>query len=237
MVILFDLVGTLIGVKSSVGAQYARIARCFGIEARGGALDEAFKQVLPQMAPFALPAAGRTDLGALEREAWRAIVTAVFERAGLEPVTKAPVFAPYFDALFEHFGSAAAYDLFPDARPAIDTLLAAGHRLGLVTNFDSRIWSLLDDLRLRECFASVTIPALAGAAKPDPAIFRRALDTLGATASDGVSVGDSIADDVAGAQAVGLTAVLIDRSGVIRQSVGFVRIRSLNDLPALVGRG
>ena len=60
---------------------------------------------------------------------------------------------------------------------------------------------------------AVVISAELGVAKPDPAIFRAALDRLGARAADAMHVGDSVEDDVAGARAAGLEAVLVARNG------------------------
>jgi len=80
---------------------------------------------------------------------------------------------------------------------------------------------------------SITIPALAGAAKPDRAIFEYALARHRVPASSAIQVGDSISDDVEGARAAGLRAILIDRRGHSRERdvpEGTIVIASLDEL-------
>ena len=73
------------------------------------------------------------------------------------------------------------------------------------------------------------ISAELGAAKPDPAIFRAALERLGAAAEDAVHVGDSVEHDVAGARAAGLEAILVARNGA-RPPAGVRVVASLDGL-------
>ena len=70
-------------------------------------------------------------------------------------------------------------------------------------------------------------------AKPDTAIFLRALGMLGGDAADAVHVGDSVDKDVEGARAAGIAAVLVAR-GSEAPPDGQVAIRSLAELPSLV---
>ena len=65
-------------------------------------------------------------------------------------------------------------------------------------------------------FNAVAISGELGVAKPDPAIFRFALDKLGIGAANTWHVGDSLASAVAGAKAAGLTAVWLNRGGLTR---------------------
>jgi HAD superfamily hydrolase (TIGR01509 family) len=64
-------------------------------------------------------------------------------------------------------------------RHALDRLRAAGLRLGVVSNADGRVEEALVAAGLRDCFEVVLDSALVGVEKPDPAIFRAALDALG----------------------------------------------------------
>jgi putative hydrolase of the HAD superfamily len=72
-----------------------------------------------------------------------------------------------------------------------------------------------------------------GLAKPSPAIFGAALERAGVLAGEAVMVGDSVEDDVKGALACGMGAVLLDRSG--RYDLPLPTIRTLAELPALLG--
>ena len=75
--------------------------------------------------------------------------------------------------------------------------------------------------------------SVVGLSKPDPAIFRLALDTLGVEAERAIHVGDTPAADVEGAWAAGVTPVLVDPYG-LHPSVECVHVASLTEVPALL---
>lgn len=235
--ILFDLVGTLIetaGGPAGVGSAYARMAARHGVAVDPSLLDAAFRA---EFHPLRLGEgrAGRgADLVDRERAHWRLIVERVFARSGALDALAPEAFGRLFDDLFAHFASAAAWAPFPDAAPALDALERQGARLGLVTNFDSRVFALLESLGWRERFDPVVIPALAGASKPDPVIFKSALERAGVSAASAVYVGDLPEDDVEGALGAGIHPVLVDRGGRHRDRSGASRIGSLAELDALL---
>ena len=72
-----------------------------------------------------------------------------------------------------------------------------------------------------------------GKVKPSPLIFQAALELVGCEAECAVMVGDSPDDDIAGARAVGMRAVLLDRAA--RFPAAPDRIESLAELPAALG--
>ena len=102
---------------------------------------------------------------------------------------------------------------YPEVPAALERLRAGGARLAVVSNWDVSLHDVLERTGLRGLVDAVVISAELGAAKPDPAIFRAALERLGATAAETVHVGDSVETDVAGARAAGLEAVLVARNG------------------------
>jgi len=100
--------------------------------------------------------------------------------------------------------------LFDDAIETLNTLRARGYRVGCVTNrpFSGPAFQAeVEALGLTEHFEVMSISADLGYMKPHPQIFRHALDGLGIAPDDAVMVGDSLRADVAGAQALGMTAV------------------------------
>jgi putative hydrolase of the HAD superfamily len=232
--VFFDVVGTLIRARSSIGAQYASIARRFGIHADARALDRVFSTVLAQAATYAFPDPAESDMTAREKRAWRAIVETVFAKAGFTDALGSASFDEYFEALFDHFATRDAWVVYPDVVQSLEELRIAGLRIGLISNFDSRIFSLLDRLGLASAFTTVTIPAVACAAKPDPLIFHYALAAQGISADEALYVGDSVAEDIIPARAAGLAAVLIDRGRGHAHADGMIRIASLNGLCRLV---
>jgi putative hydrolase of the HAD superfamily len=111
--------------------------------------------------------------------------------------------------------AAIRFHAYPEVPAALGRLRAAGARLAVVSNWDVSLHDVLERTQLRALVDAVVIYAELGAAKPDPAIFRAALDRLGASAADAMHVGDSVEHDVEGARAAGLRAVLVARNGAV----------------------
>ena len=83
---------------------------------------------------------------------------------------------------------------------------------------------------------SVTVSSLEhGYLKPHPSIFRAALAQARVGAADAVMVGDSLTHDVRGAEGVGMRGILLARGGAAEVEPGIAVIRSLTELPALLG--
>jgi putative hydrolase of the HAD superfamily len=99
----------------------------------------------------------------------------------------------------------------------------------VVSNWDVSLRGVLDDTGLAPLLDGLVISAEVGAAKPDPAIFERALEVAGAGRGEALHVGDTVDVDVAGALAAGLRAVHLDRSGADREAM-----TTLAELPGLV---
>lgn len=232
---LFDVAGTLVRVRGGVGARYAAVARRFGVAADPAALEARFPAALRAAPRMAFPGVAPADVPVRERAVWAAIVRQVFDGAGCLAGVSEARFAELFAALWDHFATAAAWEVYPDAAPALAALRDRGVRLGVVTNFDSRVEPLLAALGLAGWFESITRSSGAGAAKPDPAIFRAALARHGASPAEALHVGDSPGDDVAGAEAAGLLGVLVDRAGRHPDPPRGVRVAALTEVVGLLG--
>src|SRR5262249_906816 len=123
------------------------------------------------------------------------------------------------------------FDLYEDARPALTDLRAAGLRIGLVSNSarDVRAFALHHDLDVDAGISSFH----QGRTKPHASIFRAVLDLLDVGPAQAAMVGDQIADDIEGATAIGMRAILLDREGL---HPGFEpRIASLRELLPRLG--
>jgi len=126
--------------------------------------------------------------------------------------------------------SALHFTAFPDAVRLLERARDAGTRAIVVSNWDVSLPEVLQRAGLAPLLDGVVVSAVVGAAKPSPAIFARALELAGAAAEDCLHVGDSLADDVAGARAAGIDAVLLDRSGETVADGGVRVITSLDGL-------
>jgi putative hydrolase of the HAD superfamily len=105
------------------------------------------------------------------------------------------------------------FEPFADVRPALAAARAAGRRLLVVSNWDASLNEVLDRLGLSPMLDGVVTSAEFGERKPAPEIFEHALALAGVAADEAIHIGDSLAEDVAGARAAGIEAVLIKRDG------------------------
>jgi putative hydrolase of the HAD superfamily len=106
-----------------------------------------------------------------------------------------------------------SFTAFPDAAPVLGELRGRGLKLVVVSNWDSSLREVLGSAGLLELVDDAISSAEAGAAKPDPAPFRAALEAAGCEPGEALHVGDSEENDVRGAAAAGVRSVLIDRTG------------------------
>jgi putative hydrolase of the HAD superfamily len=123
------------------------------------------------------------------------------------------------------------FELFEDALPVLEELRAAGVKIGLVSNGIRDLTEFVAHHRLD--VDAIVDSRSHGRVKPHPTIFQAALEALAVEASEAVMVGDSLEEDVDGARALGMHAVLIDREE--RHTDVEVRLTDLYGLPAALG--
>jgi putative hydrolase of the HAD superfamily len=127
---------------------------------------------------------------------------------------------------------ALEFEPYPDVAPALRKLRERGHTLVIASNWDCSLPDWLGPPGLLELVDGVVTSADVGAVKPDPAVFLRALELAGAEPDDAVHVGDSVVNDVEGAQAAGVRALLVWRHGDPPE--GVESIPTLHELPSLL---
>jgi putative hydrolase of the HAD superfamily len=133
-------------------------------------------------------------------------------------------------------GFPSACSLFPDAAQTLSSLRAAGLKLGLITNGSVRMQNgKLECLALEPAFHTVLISQAEGVSKPDPEIFRRALERLDTMADRSVFVGDHPEVDVAGARGAGMKGIWRRDPAVSRTVEADAVIEELGDLLQLLG--
>ncbi len=204
-VVFFDAADTLFRVRGSVGEAYARIAERYGAQLVTAELLPRFRKAFVAMPPMCFPDALPADIPQCEYDWWRTLVRRVFDGIVVTD------FDRMFADLFAYFADADAWELFPDTREALGELRRRGVRLGIVSNFDSRLLPVCEGLGISQHFERIVMSGSAGYAKPDPRIFRLALRELGANADEALHIGDSEPNDVQGARAAGIRALRIDR--------------------------
>lgn len=203
--VLFDWGGTLVRDDTlAPGAAAAAVVAClrdeFGAAVTTEAFEAAFAEALPPYTPGATLEAPRIDH--------------ILERA------LASLGVPPAEGLLEQcclaFARAdvGAQEVFDDARALLHSLRFRGFRVAVVSNtiFPANLFALrLQAAALPNYFDAVICSADIGFGKPHPAIYQAALDALGVAAGEALFVGDREDTDVAGAKALGIAAVRIDR--------------------------
>lgn len=208
-VIFLDAVGTLFGVKGSVGAVYSEIAQQFGVEVSDQAINQAFLQSFQAAAPPVFPGTKLQEIPECEFKWWQNIAEHTFLRAGV--LHQFQDFSTFFVKLYSHFATAEPWFVYHDIRPNLERWRETGIELGVLSNFDSRLYSVLQALELNQFFTSVTISTEVGAAKPDPKIFAAALFKHNCLPESAWHIGDSYNEDCQGARAAGLRAIWLQR--------------------------
>jgi len=203
--LLLDAMGTLIGLRTSVGHTYAAVAAEHGIGVAADAIDRAFPGVLRQAPALAFPGLSGDSLLQAERRWWAERIDAVLVAAG---AAMAP--AAMHDALFDRFADPSLWHVYADVPPVLRRWHGEGLRLAVVSNFDQRLHPLLEGLGLADLFEAVVVSSSAGAAKPSPRPFRVALESIALSPSQAWHVGDS-PEDGAGARAAGVRCFLVKR--------------------------
>ncbi len=202
--IFFDAAGTLFYVAHGVGYHYSRIAGQYGVRVDAREIDQRFHEVYEKSSPLAN--------GKAEKEWWHDRVRHVFE--GITFLE----FDTFFEEIYSFFQQGHgeeenAWTLFPETMEVLEHIHAMQHPIGLISNFDSRIDSILKNLKIFHFFQTVTTSSEAGFAKPSARIFQLALKKAHCAPSDAIHIGDHLVFDVEGAKNAGILAILVDRSG------------------------
>jgi putative hydrolase of the HAD superfamily len=223
--VFFDAAGTLFDAHEPVGHTYARIARLHGLRAEDAAVSAGFRRAFASTPGLAFgPGLPAGEIRRLERQWWHGLVRRSFEGLGTFDS-----FDAFFEELFDYFGDPASWVPMPEVNATLQRLKDTNLKLGIISNFDHRLYRILDGLGLSQFFDTVTISSEAGYAKPARQIFDAALASLKVSAAQAAHVGDSEHMDVRGAQDAGLRAILIEVgkiSGPTADS-GIIRVSSL----------
>jgi putative hydrolase of the HAD superfamily len=203
--LLLDAMGTLIGLRASVGHTYAAVAAEFNIHLDAAALDRAFGAVYRSAPPLAFPGLRGAQLDQAERRWWAERIDALLQAVGQPPPP-----AALHRRLFDRYAEASLWRVHDDVPAALERWRRRGLRLAVVSNFDQRLDGLLEQLGLRPLLDAVVISSRAGAAKPSPLPFQQALAALDLEPAEAWHIGDS-PEDASGARAAGLPCLLVQR--------------------------
>ena len=204
--VFFDVGGTLIRVHPSVGDVYARHARPFGYSGSVEILNEGFDAQWKKMG--GIESLGNQSGTEAEKNFWRELVYEVFK-----PLGGLDHFDEYFNIIFDAFREKSNWRIYEDVIESeiLETLKERGVVLGVISNWDSRLISILKNIGLAHYFDFILPSALVGSAKPDKKIFEEALRRSRVEPNEACHIGDEMRTDVVGAEGVGIHPILLDR--------------------------
>jgi len=140
----FDLGGTLIRAWPDVGTIYAGVCGAHGLNVSAEACHRGFESAWARRAELAIPGRDRfSSWPGGEDGWWGGVVADVLASCGVDPGL-----APGVEAFRAAFASDHAWKVYDDVHDSLDGLRAAGYRLAILSNWDSRMTGLLDPRRL-----------------------------------------------------------------------------------------
>jgi putative hydrolase of the HAD superfamily len=212
--VAFDAVGTLITPMPPAAEVYAAVGRRFGSRLDVAAIAECFHRAFRDEENRDRLSGWRTD-AAREVERWRSIVANVLPDV-VEP-------EKCFRSLWDHFARPESWQLVAGAPDVFAKLRRMGLRLGIATNFDSRLHSVLLGFPAFSREANIIISAEIGWRKPAAEFFAAVVERLGVSPGEALMVGDEFENDIEAARAAGLRAVLLDPGRRAENSIGELR--------------
>lgn len=189
--VFVDAAGTLLRPREPVGVTYARYARARGLDLDPAGVDLRFRQAM------------RSATGAQVGDGqayWRPIVAAALEVDD----------AALFQEVYRHYADPRAWWIDVDALRVLAEAARSGLRLGIISNFDTRLRELYIRLALDRLFSVLVCSAEVEVEKPDPWIFHVACRVAGVAPEQALHVGDDLERDVEGATQAGLSALHYD---------------------------
>jgi putative hydrolase of the HAD superfamily len=221
--VLFDAADTLFTTQGTVGEIYAEVAQSFGSTASPSEIQQAFVRHFRNSGPISTES---------EKQWWKDVVHRVFSDVGM-----IADFDRFFDEVYERFKNSRGWRLFPETRMVLEELQRRGVIMGVISNFDSRVYSVMKSLRIDSFFKTTTISSETGCAKPEPGIFMAAIQDIGVPRQRILYVGDSLVDDYQAGESAGLHTVLIDRAQRYLAIKSVRRISDLREVLDLLAKG
>src|SRR6266851_6255337 len=217
--IFFDAVGTLFYLTKNVGDHYALVASEVGLKLDPAPFDRAFFSAWKQMpARVAIDGPREND----DKDWWRELVDLILDQVApeLDEIDR----DNFFEVAYEHFAEAGVWELYPEV-PDVLEKLRPRFPLAVISNFDGRLRMILEQLGVSKFFPHVFLSSELGADKPDPEIFRLALNVLRLQPNEVLHVGDDPQRDLKAGTAAGLSIFQLDRKkNSLRDLLGLLKL-------------
>jgi putative hydrolase of the HAD superfamily len=229
-VLSFDVGFTLLEPAGTFGGILARLASKHGFELDTEELNSRFLEAHQKYLSHATSRGGEGIYSCEDKSRfwWEAMAFDAFDH-NLPESTRKTIASESYDTM----ALAESWVIYPDVVPALNALKDKGYRMIAISNWDSRLESLLESLGLSEYFEKLYISSLIGHEKPQPEIFHFVLQDLGVPPGSILHIGDHPLDDVQGPARVGIKGLAITRPNKIVADLAQTDgIQSLQELVA-----
>ncbi|KZT44207.1 HAD-like protein [Sistotremastrum suecicum HHB10207 ss-3] len=208
-VVFFDALHTIITPRLPIYVQYSQV----------------FAPYLGELSPDAIRVAFKTSLKQIQKEKpayviegganawWMEVIKRTALGAGADEKDLLKALPEIVPKLMTRFSSKEGYKTFPEVLKTLERLREMGIKIGVVSNADSRIRSVLDDLNVAPLLDTILLSEEEGIEKPNKEIWVRALSRVGCSSAEAMHVGDDIFDDYQGSLNANLSPILIRRIG------------------------
>ncbi len=208
-VIFLDAVGTIFGVRNSVGYIYSKLASKYGVETDAKLINQYFYESFKESSPLAFDSTEYEVVRKLEYIWWKKIAYRTFAKANV--LKQFTDFHDFFRELYDYFQTSKPWYIYEETIDVLNQWQQQGIQLGLISNFDTRVYQVLDSLNLKSYFKTITISSLTGVAKPEAKIFLTALKKHNCLPENAWYIGDSLKEDYWGAKSVGMQSFWLKR--------------------------
>jgi len=196
--VVFDAVGTLITPDPPASAVYAEVGRRLGSRLDLDTITARFRLAFRAEEEIDRAAGWRTDEDREERR-WREIVAKTLDDVG-DPEA-------CFRELWQHFAQSSGWRCDPAAGRVIAELRRRGMTVGMASNFDGRLRTVVAGLPALGAVRPIVISSEVGWRKPAARFFEKIVQAVGHSPAEVLHVGDDLGNDYDGALAAGLKAL------------------------------
>ncbi|XP_069842376.1 haloacid dehalogenase-like hydrolase domain-containing protein 3 [Dendropsophus ebraccatus] len=200
----WDVKDTLLRLRHPVGQRYQAEAKSRGLQVDSALLESSFRQVYRQQCRV-FPNYGLSQ-GMTSRWWWQDVVSQTFRLSGVQDEK---ILHPLAEALYADFQTSKNWEVLPGAREALKGCAELGLKMAVISNFDRRLEDILRNVGLDGHFDFVLTSESAGVAKPDVAIFHKALKLGDVIPQCAAHVGDDYMNDYKAARQAGMYSFLL----------------------------
>ena len=204
--ITFDACNTLFHIRGSPGELYSNVAARFGVDIKPKALNDSFKDSFRDFY-ITLPNFGAKSAKTGENW-WRGVVKQTFRSAGYHDEETLAIIS---SVLYKEFSTACCWQVYPETFDVLEHLKKRNYPLAVISNFDERLDTILESLRLKEYFTFIACSFDVGMCKPSPEVFQLVLSHFDVKAEDTLHVGDNVDLDYKPAIELGMKSLIVNR--------------------------